>query len=172
MSKAKLIFAFIAGAGVGSLVTYKVLKSKYDQVFQDEINSIRDMASQMRNSEQATDEVSQSEDEEKAAYAEIASGYETYTEDDVYGEHPYVITPEECGQLEGYEIIGLTMFNDGILANDFGDEIEDIDGTVGLESLKHFGEYDEDAVYVRNDRLKRDYEIALDPRNFSELDDE
>ena len=41
------------------------------------------------------------------------------------------------------------------------DVIEDIDRVVGKDSLTHFGEYEDDSVYVRNDRLKCEYEILL-----------
>ena len=44
-----------------------------------------------------------------------------------------------------------------------------MDEIVGKESLNHFGEYEDDSVFVRNDRLKRDYEILLDQRNYSDV---
>ena len=48
------------------------------------------------------------------------------------------------------------------------DIVDDPEKIVGFESLGHFGEYDDDAVYVRNDRLKCDYEILRDPRRYEE----
>ena len=33
--------AFLAGAAVGSVVTWKVVKTKYDQIIQEEINSVK-----------------------------------------------------------------------------------------------------------------------------------
>ena len=44
-----------------------------------------------------------------------------------------------------------------------------MDNVVGLESLAHFGEYEDDSVFVRNDRLKCDYEILLDQRTCSDV---
>ena len=41
------------------------------------------------------------------------------------------------------------------------------DDVVGMESLTHFGEYEDDSVFVRNDRLKCDYEILMDERTYS-----
>ena len=32
-----------------------------------------------------------------------------------------------------------------------------------------FGEYEDDAVFVRNDAHKTDYEILYDPRNYSDV---
>ena len=49
------------------------------------------------------------------------------------------------------------------------EKVEDVDNVVGLESLAHFGEYEDDSVFVRNDRLKCDYEILLDQRTYSDV---
>ena len=49
------------------------------------------------------------------------------------------------------------------------EEVDDVDEIVGEESLNHFGEYEDDSVFVRNDRLKCDYEILLDQRNYSDV---
>ena len=46
------------------------------------------------------------------------------------------------------------------------DEIEE---TIGKSSLTRFGEYEPDSVFVRNDRLKCDYEILLDERSYAEI---
>ena len=40
---------------------------------------------------------------------------------------------------------------------------------VGLDSLTHFGQYEDDSVYVRNDERMTDYEILLDIRGYWEL---
>ena len=47
--------------------------------------------------------------------------------------------------------------------------VDDVEEIVGEESLTHFGEYEDDSVFVRNDRLKCDYEILLDQRNYSDV---
>ena len=43
------------------------------------------------------------------------------------------------------------------------------DEIVGLDSLTHFGEYEDDSVFVRNDVMKCDYEILLDHRNYKDV---
>lgn len=40
---------------------------------------------------------------------------------------------------------------------------------LGIDSLNHFGEYEDDSVFVRNDARKCDYEILLDQRTYSEV---
>ena len=47
--------------------------------------------------------------------------------------------------------------------------VEDVDNTVGYDSLERFGEYEDDVVYVRNDRLKSDFEILLSLKKYSEI---
>ena len=75
-------------------------------------------------------------------------------------EGPYVIPGEWFGEYEDYEQICLSYYENGVLVDD--DEILDnieIDDTVGLDFAEHFGEYENDAVYIRNDEKHCDYEI-------------
>lgn len=82
---------------------------------------------------------------------------------------PYVIPPEQFAELDDYDQISLTYYADHILADDNDQLLEDVEGTVGFESLTHFGEYEDESVYVRNDRLKVDYEILRDERKYSDV---
>lgn len=88
---------------------------------------------------------------------------------EAFVEKPYVISPEEFGEFEEYEKISLTYYADKVLADENDEEVDDVDEIVGEESLNHFGEYEDDSVFVRNDRLKCDYEILLDQRNYSDV---
>lgn len=86
-------------------------------------------------------------------------------------EKPYVISPLEFGdkENEGYTTVSLMFYSDGLLADDMGEVIENIDETVGVDSLNHFGEYEDDSVFVRNDRLKIDYEILLNNKRLVDV---
>ena len=88
-------------------------------------------------------------------------------------EEPYVITPEEFDPLddspEAYEKITLTYYADDILADDGDIVVDDVEFVIGSEALESFGEYEEDAVYVRNDKLKTEYEIVRDERNYIDV---
>lgn len=86
-------------------------------------------------------------------------------------EKPYVISPLEFGDKEdeGYTTVSLMFYSDGLLADDMGEVIENIDETVGVDSLNHFGEYEDDSVFVRNDRLKIDYEILLNNKRLVDV---
>lgn len=47
--------------------------------------------------------------------------------------------------------------------------ITNVDEIVGEESLDHFGEYEEDTVYVRNEELETDFEILKDDSNYRDM---
>lgn len=83
---------------------------------------------------------------------------------------PYVIPPQEFGTNAGYEEISLTLYADGTIADDDDNPMseEDIAETIGRECLKHFGEYEPDSVFVRNDDMRTDYEILQDERRYED----
>lgn len=83
-------------------------------------------------------------------------------------EPPYVISPDEFGELDGYTQISLTYFDDGILSDENGVIIDDPEEIVG-DALNHFGEYEEDSVFVRSDPKRCDYEILRDLRSYAEF---
>ena len=192
----KNIIMFMSGAGIGALTTYLFLKNKYEKIAQEEIDSVKETFSK-RESELDRNEISNIEDNDvkmKARAAKLKpeiAGYVTmlrkmdYTsysgetkpvpeiekEDETAFEHqpPYVISPEEFTESEDYTPISLTYYADQILADDCDELVEDVENTVGFESLGTFGEYEEDSVFVRNDRLRCDYEILKDQRNYSDV---
>lgn len=115
-------------------------------------------------------------------YAKILSetGYTNYAErqdkkekkgvEPVEDERPYVISPDEFGEKDGYENVTLTYYADGVLTDYFDNVISNVDEVVGFDSLDHFGEYEDDVVFVRNDKMETDYEILRDLRDFNESD--
>ena len=83
-------------------------------------------------------------------------------------DRPYVITPEEFGDSD-YAIISLTCYTDGTVTNEKNKIVANVDELIGLDSLDHFGEYEDDSVFVRNDALQIDFEILKDWRDYSEV---
>ena len=71
------------------------------------------------------------------------------------------ILPSEFGDEDAYEQIELTYYADGMLADEEGDLVQDIDLTVGNEFDEHFGEYDDAMVYIKNDVMKAYYMIYM-----------
>lgn len=90
-------------------------------------------------------------------------------EDEVEEGKPYVITGDQFGEYPDYDAMDLLYFADGVLTDDDYNVIEDIDATISKSSLDHFGEYEEDTVYVRNDELACDYNVTKDERNYADL---
>ena len=82
---------------------------------------------------------------------------------------PYVIPPDEFGDQDEYETVSLKYFADNILTDYFDVPINNPDELIGSDSLAHFGEYEPDCVYVRNNNEKTDYEILLEPGRYSDL---
>lgn len=81
---------------------------------------------------------------------------------------PYVISPEDFNELEGFTPVSLTYFADEVLADERGVVVEDPEELIG-DGLQHFGEYEEDSVFVRNELLKCDYEILRDLGTYEEF---
>jgi hypothetical protein len=111
-------------------------------------------------------------DEEKEEYRSIVKHYKKGDSGSMdIGTPPYVIPPEEFGEMD-YDTVSLVYYADDTLCYDLsGEIIYERDEVIGEESLKHFGEYEDDSVFVRNERLKTDYEILKDNRNYSDVED-
>ena len=114
---------------------------------------------------------------EKEEYNKIVSFYikddKLNTEEDINKDEeeegndmvqPYTIHPDEFGDTE-YDQKCLTLYKDGVIEDDYGDiwEDEEINRMLGgEENLKRMGEFEDDMLYIRNDNVKIDYEIARD----------
>lgn len=187
------VFMFATGAAIGSLVTWKVVKTRYELIIQEEIDSfkedyIRCMNKQSFAIDSCEDNQDELDDEDDGfdeatvhAYHEIASRYytagdEAETNEEGEGDEevpyingPYVISPDEFGDGNyDHSLYCLTYFADGILSNDWYEKC-DIEETIGEDSLDHFGDYTEDVVHVRNERMNADYEVTRDPRNYADM---
>lgn len=194
MKALKHISIFAVGAAAGSAITWFITKTKYEKIINDEINAqiydIREESIKMREEKineldkvknKMMDLVNQTDqdNEDDIEYGEIieADGTITNPVDDIpepkeqeetdYIE-PYVISPEEFDE-KGYNLQTLIYYADGYLTDDMDFPIVDIDGTVGEDAVNHFGEYEDDSVFIRNDNTKIDYEILADSRNFKDI---
>lgn len=182
MSKMTGIVAFIAGAAVGAAASYFITKNKYEQIVQEEINSVKETF--YTPCEEAKGCPDDSEEEDSSDHRPVADELVSVVEENGYTKYsdiekkelnhmtekkPYVIPPEEFGEIEEYTRVSLTYYADKVLADELDELVENIEDTIGFESLTHFGEYEEDSVFVRNDRLSCDYEILLDTRNYLDV---
>lgn len=84
-------------------------------------------------------------------------------------EKPYIIREDEFDEFDDYSVISLYYYADKKLADDNDQLVEDVDDVVGFKSLEIFDEHDIDTLYVRNDRLKVDFEILRCLQNYSDI---
>lgn len=173
------VIIFAAGLAIGSVVSWKMLEGKYKKIAQEEIDSVKEVFSKkqkipVEKTEETVSNVPRVDNVTVNEYEKIVSdaGY-SKTEDkkggNVMVDRPYVITPNEFGEFYDYDTESLTYYADGVVADDFNNVIDDIDNIIGEDSLNHFGEYEDDSVFVRNDALRTDYEILLDEREYSSV---
>lgn len=202
---------FVAGAAVGSVTTWYLVKKKYEQFADEQIESVKAAFSHKpeKDSKACTDEEPEEEprqkrhgrypwnaDVEKREYANYVSEVSKtgYTNDDLEADldqkyddiilanrerekeeaamdddQPYVISPEDYSESDEYEKITLFYYADDVLTDDQTQLLDDPDNTVGTDFASHFGEYEADSVFVRNDRLRCDFEILLDEDTYANI---
>ena len=163
--------AFIAGVAIGGLFAWYRTKCVYEKILDEEIASVKKAFSDKKDSETEEEKEPEIEteenNEENVFYKHMASEYADFSENvSDEKDKPYIITPDEFGEFSDYETISLTYFADKVLADDDYNIIDD--GTIDREVLSHFGEYEDESVFVRNDKLKTDFEILLDNRKYTE----
>ena len=182
------VLLFTAGVAVGSLVTWRYFKTKYE-VVEDEIEEKTEENEGETETEDEDPEVSESKSNygkkpplkeyvkmvESNGYVpkthmeevkeEIANG--EWGDKDVY--EPFIIRPDEYGELHAYETLSLNYYADGVLTDELDNPIEDVERLVPADFADHFGEYEDDVVHVRNDNLECDYEILRDLRKFTDV---
>lgn len=168
-SKLSNVIIFAAGAALGSIVTWKLVKTKYEQIAQEEINSVKEMYGHDKHEDESTECEEDADDDYIEAESErceklreaVALGVDTSNAPDIMEyaqkvgaigysekedntnmkiEKPYLIRPDEFDMFEDYEAITLTYYKDGVLADEQDNVIEDVEGIVGVDSLNHFGE--------------------------------
>lgn len=200
----KNFFTFVTGLVIGSVVTYVIVKDKFEKIAQEEIDSVKEVFGRRveKETDKKVEKIAKKEVEkirkEYNEYDNLTKNYTSYSknkteeniEDVEYEEvcendedgieldeierasdydRPYIIEPQEFGALDGYSLITLYHYSDNVLADDCDELVEDLDDVVGEDYASHFGEYEDDCVYVRNDRLKADYEICRDLRKYSDV---
>lgn len=180
--------AFCLGAVLGAATAWLCLKKYYADIAQEEIDSVKETFSGRANAKKNIlhENKSNKKPNDMALKPDLVEymnklqeeGYVNYTEHskkstretNLSSDDIRVIAPEVFGDSDEHTLIELTYYaGDKVLADDGDEIIEDLSSTVGEDFADHFGEYEDDAVFVRNDRLKCDYEICRDPRSFADV---
>lgn len=199
------VLMFAAGAAIGSTVTWKVVKTKYERIVQEEIDSVKEtFANNFANRSDINEDVTENNGDDsyhQVNWSELEDLNEEEDEDEDdeddkseqdylrdYGrlidrytnnnnekggaenmaKEPYVISPYDFGEIDEYHKIELTYYADGILEDEDYSIINDADELIGPKALTTFGEYEDDAVFVRNERLSTDFQILKDYRTYDE----
>lgn len=189
------VFIFIGGAAAGAAISWKLLKTHFERIAQEEIDSVKEYYSNRQSEpvkddtetvidepeDTTTEETTEPDTRTHRDYAAILAktGYTRYSnativeekkeEEPAPSEGPYVIAPSEFGSRDDYDTVSLTYYADEVLADDMDEPVTDVNDVVGLESLNCFGDYEDDCVFVRNDDLKTDFEILADSRRYVDV---
>ena len=202
------VLLFAAGAAIGSAVTWKIVKKRYEQIAQEEIDSVKKAFTELAAIRQDQNDDAENEtdvcqerpkqmnwseledlDEEdtdaefyeedasdsaEADFREYARLLDNYTKNEGKGgaesmtREPYVIAPYDFGELDNYRKFELTYYADDVLEDEDYNIITDREELIGRDSLYTFGEYEDDAVFVRNEKLRSDFQILKDYRTYAE----
>ena len=191
----KNLLCFVTGAVIGSVVTWKLIEKKYKDLADEEIESVietfknrkqritkdevketvekvinkwkdpketvEDIVTAERYSIENEEEID--EDDESNYTIDVDPGVEVIT--------PYVITPEQFGEYNEYGTKTLTYYADNVLTDEIDNPItsDEMVTMIGPDALDHFGEYEDDSVYIRDETNEMDYEILKSEKMFSEI---
>lgn len=106
------------------------------------------------------------DDEDDFDDSEFLDSPQQYSDED---NKVFIIDPAEFGVLTDYDQVTLTYYADGILAFEDNQIVEEVESTIRFDSLNHFGEYEADAVHVRNDFHQTDYEILQSTARYTDI---
>ena len=177
------VLMFAVGAAVGVVASRQFFKTKYERIADVEIASVKERYSQRAESEEnleklenglrkTIDNMQKQIDAYEQGRIVTQAGYTNYAhvEPVADADRPYIIDAEEYDELEDYTAEELLYYSDGVLADYYGNVVDDVDDMVGLDNLKRIGQEDEDdSIHIRNDARECDYEILLDLRPYSEV---
>lgn len=158
----KSIFAFIAGAAVGAAAAYKYAEKKFKKIADEEIASVKEEFCCTAHSdieEKKTEEPAEEEDSEEQSYTDAVSKYRSSPDG------PRIISEEQYGEIEGYFNVTFVYYADGVVTDENDEIVEDVEESIGTEFKNYF---EDDVVYVRNDRRRCDYTVERDARTYKE----
>lgn len=191
----KNLLCFVAGAAIGSVVTWKLIEKKYKDLADEEIESVIETFKNRKpritkdNVKETVEKVINKYKEPKEIVEDIvtAEKYSIENEEEIDEDDesnytvnidnddtvitPYVIEPERFGEYNEYGTKTLTYYADNVLTDEIDNPItsEEMETMIGPDALDHFGEYEDDSVYIRDEMNEMDYEILKSEKTFSEI---
>lgn len=184
----KGLLAFTAGLVIGSAGSYFYTKNKYEKLIDEEVASVKESFSKLQKDRseinknkpditaytEALEAARQKSMEEKESVADYSMIHTPYDEDEGPFEEPDdndsefdIIGMDEFTRLNNYDKVDVTLFTDGIFADDEFNEI-DMDSMCGIGATAFINQSDASELYLRNDARGIDFGIAKDNRTFEE----
>ena len=172
----KNLLSFIAGAAIASAVTWKVAS----KIYEEEIESVKEVFSQRkqkgndevetsiskRHKEELNDIIKENgytsdsdKKEEKGGSEKVMNTYENI----------HIVSPNEFGEDDNYDVTSLTYYADGVITDEMDNVIDNPEELVGADIASHFGDFEEDSVFIRNDDTETYYEVLMDCQNYSDV---
>lgn len=153
----------------------------YEEVSKDETVSKKDIPPvedvKVNSGEKSKKPLANFEAKEQKDYKDYSKQYRSSEMDAKYIEEklgskasknkPYAISPKEFNSSE-LEAKSLIYWADGVLTDDDNNVIDDYADMIGDDALFHFGEYEADTVYIRNEAQQIDYEIIAELRTYGD----
>ena len=190
----KKFLIFLAGAAVGSLITWYFTKEYYRKKTDEEVNDVvahfrnaykREVEEPHRVQQEAERQQRESWQEQKKAYYKMSQQYQPpdepvpevgyYPEPHPHEDYnpPYEVTEEQVLDMmrmnDEWEQVELTYYEaDDVVVED-REQMENWLEYVGPVSSKCFNS--QGLYFVRNEKYKVDYEIHYEPGNFGDTDD-
>lgn len=184
----KNLIIFVAGATTGGLVVWKLLEKHYKDLADEEISSVVETfknrekellenKSKEKVEKNSTEKKKKTTKKDKKENKKIIDTENYGTIDLETAEEQLInmttedsasimiIHPNDYGEEDEYDTKSWLYWSDGILTNENDEIVENSEEFIG-DALSHFGDYEEDSVYVRNRANQTDYEILKTEREF------
>lgn len=184
----KAVISFVAGAAIGAVTTYFICKDRMKQKVKEDVDASIDAY----RKEMGLDKPEETEKDEKIAqvtkssdhrsswnptpieeYASIVKDtYLNKEESDREDHEVEIISVDEYGEDPSYMKVLLTWYEDGTVADDMYDVVDEdrLKQILGAEDPKDLepDTYPDDVLYIANHNLRCYYELVKDPRTFEE----
>lgn len=182
-------FIFSAGLAIGSLVTWLLVKNKYETMAKEEIDSVKDIYARVNQAaiEKAaaaknkpdimTFTQSMTQEPEEVPQNDIPEEEEDYEEEPIIEKVMYEIEPAEFASYDNYNTkITILYFEDDVYADERYDQIDPreyfskklllIGGKEPVETIDYIRRMDKDEICIRDTELGLDIDICTQGRSY------
>lgn len=114
-------------------------------------------------------DISQEEEEPENLIKQLPKVHEEPVVNDPPVKDIYLITAEQYGEFEDYKTEDLTFYKEGSVTDAYGDQVQNPEELLGEELMDILPTYLDSGfteTYVRNERLKTDYEVDFADYDF------